>query len=237
MRRRPSPAAISNAAREQLTEAVRLDDTHAGAHILLGFVLGQQGDLPSARAHLERAVALQPDSAEAHYNLGVALWYAGAKEKALAELRQSVTLDPAAGASHAFLGTALRETGDLPGARVSLQRAIALMPPTAAIYVDLAITFLRAGELDKAIGQFVAGLNLPPPALPTPDWDGAIAALRTALAADPKRAEAHNVLGLLLGRKGAKQRRRGRRLSRGHTAAAGFRRSPQQSRTRPDPGG
>ena len=183
---------------------MRLDATHADAHILLGFVLGQQGDLSSARAHLERAVALQPDSAEAHYNLGVALWYAGAKERALAELRQSVTLDPAAGASHAFLGTALREHGDLPGARVSLQRAIALMPPTAAIYVDLGITFLARGRAGQ--GARTArwpGLNLPPPALPTPDWDGAIAGLRQALAADPKRAEAHNVLGLLLGRNGA----------------------------------
>ena len=216
---------------------MRLDDKHAGAHILLGFVLGQQGDLSSARAHLERAVAIQPDSAEAHYNLGVALWYAGAKEKALAELRQSVTLDPAAGASHAFLGTALRETGDLPGARVSLQRAIALMPPTAATYIDLGITFLRAGELDKALGQLVAGLNLPPPALPTPDWDGAIAGLRRALAANPNRAEAHNVLGLSARPQGREQRRGDRGFSRGHTAAAGFRRSPQQPRSRAHPGG
>ena len=64
----------------------------------------------------------------------------------------------------------------------SLQRAIALLPPTAAVYVDLGITFLRAGELDKALGQFEAGLNLPSPSLPAPDWDGAIAGLREALA-------------------------------------------------------
>ena len=47
------------------------------------------------------------------------------------------------------------------------------------------------------------GLNLPPPALPKPDWDSAIADLRRALSANPNRAEAHNVLGLLLGRNGA----------------------------------
>jgi tetratricopeptide (TPR) repeat protein len=193
-----------NSAREQLTEAVRLDDAHGEAQNLLGFVLGQQGDLPSALAHLERAIALRPDSAEARYNLGVALWYSGARDRALAELREGAKLDPAAGATHAFLGTAVREQGDLGGARLSLQRAIALLPPTAAVYVDLGITYLRAGDLGKALGQLEAGLNVSAPSSPTPDWDAAIAALRPSGAAGIKpSAEVHNILGRLLGRKGA----------------------------------
>jgi len=189
-------------ARDALTEALRLDDGHAGAHRVLGFVLGQQGDFPQALSHLERAVALEPQSAQAHYSLGVALWYSGARDKALAELRRSVVLDPGASDAHAFLGVALRETGDLAGARASLQRAIALLPPTAAVYVDLGITYLRAGELDKALGQLEAGLNLPASSVPAPDWKYASGALRAAVARTP-RAEAYNVLGLLLGRQGA----------------------------------
>jgi tetratricopeptide (TPR) repeat protein len=192
-----------DAARQQLTEALGLDEGDAEAHSLLGFVLGQQGDLTSALIHLQRAVALRPDSAEAHYNLGVALWYSGSKDRAINELRESVRLDPAAGASHAFLGTAVRETGDLQSARLSLQRAIALLPPTPAIYVDLGIVYLRAGDLDKALGQLEAGLNAPAESLPKPDWDAAIADLRKVLATHSDQAQAHNVLGLLLGRKGA----------------------------------
>ena len=190
-------------ARERLTQALSLDDTHAEAHNVLGFVLGQQGDMPSALAHLQRAVTLQPQSSEAHYNLGVALWYSGSKEKSISELRESVRLDPAAGASHAFLGTAQRETGDLAAAQLSLQRAIALLPPLPATYIDLGIIFLRKGELDKALGQFEAGLNVPNPLPPTPDWNSATAGLHEALAKKPENAEAHNVLGRLLGRKGA----------------------------------
>jgi tetratricopeptide (TPR) repeat protein len=192
-----------NVAREHLTEALRLDENHPDARNLLGFILGQQGDLSSALAHLERAIALRPESAASHYNLGVALWYSRSKERALTELRESVRLDPSAGASHAFLGTALRENGDLTGARVSLQRAIALLPPTAAVYIDLGITYLRAGDSDKALGQFEAGLNLPSSSVPAPDWEGAVAALRGALTANADNAQAHNVLGLLLGRHGA----------------------------------
>jgi tetratricopeptide (TPR) repeat protein len=192
-----------NAAREQLAEVLRRDENHAEAHNLLGFILGQQRDLPSALAHLERAVELRPESAEAHYNLGAALWYSGAKDRTLIELQKSVELDPAAGASYAFLGTALRDKGDWAGARSSLQRAIALLPPTTTVYVDLGVTYLRAGDLDKALGQFEAALNLASESPATPDWDSAIAGLRRALAASPGNAEAHNALGLVLGRKGA----------------------------------
>ena len=192
-----------NTAKDQLIEALRLNDGDGEAHNLLGFIQGQTGDLESAVNHLQRAVVLLPESSEAHYNLGVALWYAGSRDKAIGELRESVRLDPAAGASHAFLGMALREAGDLALARASLQRAIALLPPMPATYIDLGIVFLRMGDLDRALGQFEAGLNVPSPSPPAPDWDAAIAGLREALTKSPNRADAHNLLGLCLGRKGA----------------------------------
>lgn len=198
-------------ARQQLEEALRADEHHADAQTLLGFTLGQQGDLASALPHLERAIALRPDSSNAHYHLGVALWYSGSQARAVTELQQSVSLDPAAGESYAFLGAVLRDRNDWTGARHALQRAIALLPPTAAVYIDLGITFLRAGEFDKALGQFEAGLNVPAPSSPAPDWDDAIAALRSGLSAsattvaqpESSRAEAYNVLGRLLGQAGA----------------------------------
>src|SRR4029450_4301026 len=58
---------------------------------------------------------------------------------------------------------------------------IALLAQAAAGYVDLGITYARAGQLDRALGQFEAGLNLPPPSQPSPDWSGAVAALREAI--------------------------------------------------------
>ncbi len=189
-----------------LAEALRLDANHAEAHTLQGYVLGQQGNLSAALPHLQRATVLRPEWPEARYNLGAALWYSGAREKAVAELRESVRLDPGSAGGHAFLGMALRETGDLPGARASLQRAMALAPAMAAAYVDLAVVFLRAGNLEQGLGQLEAGLNVPVPVPPPPDWDAAIAALRQAVASSPKRPESHqaqNLLGLMLGRKGA----------------------------------
>jgi len=192
-----------NSARDQLNEVLRANEADADAHNLLGFILGQQGDLAAALPHLQRAVALRAGDSQFHYDLGVALWYSGSRGNAVSELRESVRLDPAAGAGYGFLGTALRESGDLPGARANLQRAIALLPPLAATYIDLGIVFLRMGNMEKALGQLEAGLNMPSSPTPVPDWDAAIDGLRSALAEKPNQAEAHNVLGLLLGRKGA----------------------------------
>ncbi len=77
------------------------------------------------------------------------------------------------------------------------------MPTSAGAFIDLGITYLRTAKLDEALGQFEAGLNVPFPSPPTPDWRGAIAGLNQALVTTPDRADAHNVLGLLLGRDGA----------------------------------
>ena len=191
---------------DALADALQRDPNHAEAHTLQGYVLGQQGNLSAALPHLQRAATLRPESAEVRHNLGAALWYSGAREQALAELRESARLDPGSAGGHAFLGMALLETGDLTGARASLQRAMALSPAMAAAYVDLGVVFLREGNLEKGLGPLEAGLNVPSPVPPTPSWDPAIAALRQALASSPQQSqtpEAHNVLGLMLGRKGA----------------------------------
>ena len=186
-----------------LNGALKQDESHAYAQNLLGFVLGQRGDLMSALVHLEKAVALRPDVADMHYNLGVALWYSGTKDRAISELRESVKLDPSSGPSASFLGVALREAGQLDEARRFVQRAIALQPSFAAAYVDLGLVYLDKGEIDRALGQFETGLNFPSGAGPAPDWNSAITALQKSLAAKPDNAEAHNLVGLILGRTGA----------------------------------
>lgn len=189
-------------AKDQLLTAIRADDNNGEAHNLLGYILGQQGDTASALPHLDRAVALRPDSAVSHYNYGAALWYNGSKQKAVSELKASIRLDPSAGATYALLGMAQREEGDFASSEVNLERAIALSPTTAANFIDLGIVFLRQSRLQRALAQFEAGLNATS-AVPSPDWEGAIAGLREEVSKGPGNPDVHNMLGVLLGRKGA----------------------------------
>ena len=190
-----------SSAKEQLLQALAADENDGDAHNLLGYVLGQQGDAASALPHLERAASLRPDSAEVHYNYGAALWYSGAKQKAISELETSIRFDPSAAASYALLGMAQSDEGDLPASRLNLERAVALSPTSAATFIDLGIVFLKQAQLQRALAQFEAGLNANT-AVPNPDWDGAISGLRDATSKGPDLPEIHNMVGLLLGRRG-----------------------------------
>ena len=191
-----------SSAEDQLVQALATDANDADAQNLLGYILGQRGDTSSALPHLERAAALRPESAEVHFNYGAALWYSGEKKKAISELKTSVRLDPSAASSYALLGMAQREEGDWDEARVNLQRALALAPTTAATFVDLGIVFFRQNQTQRGLAQFEAGLNANS-AVPIPDWDGTISAIRESLSKNPNAPELHNMLGLVLGRKGS----------------------------------
>jgi tetratricopeptide (TPR) repeat protein len=191
-----------SSAKELLGKALATNINDADAHNLLGYILGQQGDTVSALPHLERAAALRPASAEVHFNYGAALWYSGEKQKAISELKMSVRLDRSAAASYALLGMAQREESNWAEARVNLQRALALAPTTAATFVDLGIVFLRQNQPQRALAQFEAGLNANS-AIPSPDWDDAISVLRETVSKTPDAPELHNMLGLILGRKGS----------------------------------
>jgi hypothetical protein len=62
--------------------------------------------------------------------------------------------------------------------------------------------FLRQNLLQHAVAQFEAGLNAAS-ALPAPDWDAAIVGLREAGSHGIPSPEVHNIIGLILGRKGS----------------------------------
>jgi tetratricopeptide (TPR) repeat protein len=191
------------AARESLLKAVQADPRNAEAWNLLGFTQGRLRELQPALASLTKAVTLRPELADARYNLGVALWYSGDKSQSAAELDEALRFNPAAGEAYAFRGMVYRDAGDVEKARRCLQRALALSPTLPAAYVDLAIVFLRMGRLEHAAGQLEAVLNLPGRTGAAPDTDLAIRELRQALERRPNYAEAHNVLGRLLGAAGA----------------------------------
>jgi tetratricopeptide (TPR) repeat protein len=178
------------------------DPGSAEAFNALGLALGRARDLQGAVENLRKATALEPELAEARFNLGAALWYAGDKGGSAKELDEAIRLNPASVEAYGLRGLAYRDAGDLGNAKRVFQRSIALSPAQQVGYFDLAAVFLRLNEVGHAIGQFEAGLNLPAPAGPPPDLDLAIRELRRTISAKPT-AEAHDVLGRLLGLAGA----------------------------------
>ncbi len=177
-------------------------DPNAEALMARGLELGRARNLRGAIDSLAKAVSLQPEFAEARFNLGAALWYGGEKTKAAAELDQALRLDPAHAQAYNLRGIAYRDSGDLANAQRMVQRAMALNPQLPMGYFDLGLLLLRGRQLSAALGQFEAGLNLPGSPGPPPDLDVAIRELRAAMAGS-EDADAHIVLGRLLGLAGA----------------------------------
>jgi tetratricopeptide (TPR) repeat protein len=66
---------------------------HADAHINLGRILHERGDLPAAEAHYRRALIIRPSDATALFNLGVALEDQGRNGPALEAYAGAIEAD------------------------------------------------------------------------------------------------------------------------------------------------
>jgi tetratricopeptide (TPR) repeat protein len=66
---------------------------HADAHINLGRILHERGDLAAAEAHYRRALVIRPNDPTALFNLGVALEDQGKNAEALQAYGRAISLD------------------------------------------------------------------------------------------------------------------------------------------------
>jgi tetratricopeptide (TPR) repeat protein len=189
-------------AETEFEKAVQADPTWAEAQNLLGFTLGQSGDLQAAIDRLHKSVALDTSLATAHYNLGVALWYAGQQPESLTELQTAIRLDPAFAEAYSFLGMASEHNGELDDARQYLQRAISVNPDLLGARVDLGIVLLKKSQSEAAFEQFQSVVNKESTE-PIPDIDLAVDAVQAWISQHEDDVFAHDVLGLLLGKAGS----------------------------------
>ncbi|MBK7977129.1 MAG: tetratricopeptide repeat protein [Deltaproteobacteria bacterium] len=94
------------------------------AHLNLGRLYGQAGDLAAAGEHLTAAVRLEPDEGRVHINLGALLLLEGRVDEAIEELRQGTRLEPRLADGHVNLGLAYERRGDREQAIRSYRRAL-----------------------------------------------------------------------------------------------------------------
>jgi tetratricopeptide (TPR) repeat protein len=73
---------------------LKLDPQHADAHINLGRMLHDAGDLVAAERHYRAAIAAQPKNATALYNLGVLLEDRAQPEAAIMTYESATSIDP-----------------------------------------------------------------------------------------------------------------------------------------------
>ena len=104
-------ATAGGEARDAYRRALELDPRHADAHVNLGRLLHEEGQLVAATAHYRRAVALQPGDATSHYNLGVALEDQGQLAAAIRSYQNAIEADPSAADTYFNLALVYEKLG------------------------------------------------------------------------------------------------------------------------------
>jgi len=92
-------------------KALALDEAHADAHLNLGRLLHETGELTEAETHYRSAADADPRSARALYNLGVALDDQGLGSAAIDAYEKALELDPFLAVGHFNLSRLLETEG------------------------------------------------------------------------------------------------------------------------------
>jgi tetratricopeptide (TPR) repeat protein len=99
-------------ARYAYAQAIAAERGHARAHVNLGRLLHEAGDLAGAEACYRRALAASPDDATAAYNLGVALEDRGDLVGAARAYDAAIAADPGFADAHWNLARLAERTGE-----------------------------------------------------------------------------------------------------------------------------
>jgi tetratricopeptide (TPR) repeat protein len=180
-----------------------------GAHLGLGNALALMGRNEEALERYEQALALRRRLPEAEFAAGFVLARLGKSKEAEARYRRALVLRPDFAAAWMNLGSLLREQGREVFAEAALLRAVELRPDLIAGWINLAILERERHRPDAAETHLRKAFALNPEQVETlvawcqfrageRDLAGAWEWLRWTLARDPDRAEAVNMLGILL---------------------------------------
>ncbi|MEP6652783.1 MAG: tetratricopeptide repeat protein [Myxococcales bacterium] len=88
------------AARVAYLNVLKLEPNHADAHVNLGRLMHEAGDLDFAEEHYRAALAIRPADATAYFNLGVVLEDGGRSEAAVENYEAALRADPTHADAH-----------------------------------------------------------------------------------------------------------------------------------------
>ena len=194
---------------------LELDPHRAEPRLLLGLAAAQQRQPEEAAEHLGCYLQARPGDPQAWYNLGVVRQQQGRPEEAMAAYRKVLELAPGTVAARVNLAVLLRGAGRVAEALPLLEQVPEGADPRerGQLHAEHARALESLGRHREAVGQWQQALGLLPQdaglavsaaAALHRCGRGQVAetALREVLARQPERADAWNVLGVVLAARG-----------------------------------
>ena len=193
-------------------QALRLRPDFPRGLLNLAEALKGAGQIPRAEETLKRALVVAPTNVAAWLESGSIDFALGRIEGAITKMEKAIALDPELPGEHTALAQILLATGQTDRANVALQEALRIDPYDGTAYDVRGRALAAKGELAESLYNFEKATRLRPGYAPhlydyglallsVNRFDDAQAAAEAALEADPKMAEAHELLGGLLAQK------------------------------------
>jgi tetratricopeptide (TPR) repeat protein len=121
------------------------------AHLKLGAVLTQTGDLPGAFAEFEESLRLDPTNTIAHYNLAFLLANENKHEQAIAHLQSVFNVDPNDVGARFLLAQELLRSGRWEEALVEYSRVVQADPTNETAVLERVKLLQRKGQYKQAL--------------------------------------------------------------------------------------
>lgn len=142
--------------------AVKIDPTYLQAHINVGALYYDKGNMEKAAEHLTKAVGLDSNNVSALKSLGLVHLKEGDFDGAIKAFKMHNALNDSDAGAHLSLAQAYGEKNDSRNALVSYQKAVALDPKDYRTLYNIGNIHMKANRFDDAIDAYTKALALKP---------------------------------------------------------------------------
>ena len=151
-----------DAALEDGSRALALDDRLASAHVAMGMIQDGKGDYPRAESEFKAAIKLDRRNADAYRELATTYGAMGRAGQAEATYKQAIELRGDDWSSVKQLGVFYFKNSRFSAAEQCFRKVIELTPDSAKAYSNLGGLYAKMGRYADAEAQFRKSLSLAP---------------------------------------------------------------------------
>ncbi len=139
---------------QALLDRIKENKSDADAHIKLGTIYQNQGQLDKAIIEFKKAIEINPDSMLAHSNLAYIYESQGKFAEAIEEMKEVARIKPDLPQVYVSLGLLYDRQSMYDNAIAEFKKALQLEPNSTLALVNLGIVYRKKGMIDEAINYF-----------------------------------------------------------------------------------